>query len=248
MLISPNRKKYLLATDLDGTLIGDKTSLPEFNRLLSHNRFAFLLIYVTGRIFSSAWQLLNDENLLLPDVLITDVGTEIYIAPSYEQDRDWADILSISWDPVTVSAIVESIEALIRQPIFPKFRLSYFVDNSFFYEAVLLLQNLVRKANLPVQVIPSMGCIVDIIPQRAGKGEALNYVRDLCGVDRKDVFVCGDSGNDLSMFSQGFKGILVGNARDELKNALKRHKEVYFSKERYASGILEGLRYYGLIL
>lgn len=32
------------------------------------------------------------------------------------------------------------------------------------------------------------------------------------------VIVCGDSGNDLGMFESGFKGIIVGNAQDELKD------------------------------
>ncbi|VFU13678.1 hypothetical protein SCFA_2270005 [anaerobic digester metagenome] len=50
------------------------------------------------------------------------------------------------------------------------------------------------------------------------------------------------------MFIKGFKGIVVGNARPELKNALKfKTREVYFSKSYYASGILEGLKKYGAV-
>ena len=89
---------------------------------------------------------------------------------------------------------------------------------------------------------------IDLIPACAGKGRALCYVQERCQISKEQTFVCGDSGKDLSMFIKGFKGIVVGNARPELKNALKfKTREVYFSKSYYASGILEGLKKYGAV-
>ncbi len=216
--------------------------------MISRNRPGVLLLYTTGRTFTSAWRLIAEENILLPDVLITDVGTEIRMSPRYEQDRDWAEIVSLNWDPVAITAIVESSGVLKRQEICPQFRLAYFIEKSVFADTVLQIRHLIEQAHLPVRIVPSMGHIIDIIPRGAGKGEAIHHVREFYGVDKTNVYVCGDSGNDLSMFSQGFKGIVVGNARDELTGALEHGTaDVYFSKGRYASGILEGLQHYGLV-
>lgn len=216
------------------------------------SRSAFLLAYVTGRTFSSARQLLSEEDLLLPDVLITDVGTEIRIAPHYEPDRGWAALMSLHWDPGSAAAIVESVGCLVRQEVRPRFRLAYLMEEPGgepgFTGTVLRIGRLIRQAGLPVRIVPSMGRIVDIIPGNAGKGEAVHHVRKLCGIARSNTCVCGDSGNDLSMFSRGYKGIVVGNAGDELTEALRRGTaEAYFSKGRFAAGILEGLRHYGLL-
>ncbi len=103
-------------------------------------------------------------------------------------------------------------------------------------------------AQLPVKIVPSMGHIIDIVPGGAGKGPALRYIQELHSIRKENTVVCGDSGNDLSMFIEGYKGIIVGNAQQELKNALKsRLQEVYLARSHHASGILEGLNKYGLV-
>jgi hydroxymethylpyrimidine pyrophosphatase-like HAD family hydrolase len=54
--------------------------------------------------------------------------------------------------------------------------------------------------------------------------------------------VAGDTGNDASMFVDGFRGIVVGNAQPELK-AL-RSPQVYHSHYPHAAGVLGGIEYW----
>jgi sucrose-phosphate synthase len=64
------------------------------------------------------------------------------------------------------------------------------------------------------------------------------------------VIVAGDSGNDRSMFDAYAYGVVVGNAKPELKQLqeeLGSDTAVYFAERSYAAGVLEGLRHYGRI-
>ena len=54
--------------------------------------------------------------------------------------------------------------------------------------------------------------------------------------------VSGDTANDLMMFLQGFRGIVVANAHRELKEL--SGEKVYVSPYAYAEGVLDGLRYW----
>jgi len=241
------KPKFILATDLDGTLVGNKLALAKFNRYISENNDKFLLIYVTGRTFSSTWQLIAEEKLLYPDVLVTDVGTEIYTSPYYKVDKLWEKKMASSWNAENTKKVIESIEGLVPQKINPRFRLACYISENNSENTVSNLEKAVRKANLPVKLIISSKNLVDIVPKCAGKGSSLRYIQNLYSISKECVFVCGDSGNDLSMFLEGFKGIVVGNALPELKDALNlRRDNIYFSKSCYASGILEGLKKYGL--
>ncbi len=54
--------------------------------------------------------------------------------------------------------------------------------------------------------------------------------------------MCGDSGNDLSMFARGFRGVVVGNAQQELKSMT--HPDIYHSDRSFAAGVMEGLEHW----
>lgn len=240
--------RHILATDLDGTLVGDINSLGEFNSYMFRNRNDFLLVYTTGRIFPSAWDLIIEERLLLPHVLITDVGTEIRFAPHFKPDKKWEIQMKKEWNREKVKVLMANYSELTTQGVSPGYRLAYKVETRQFDHTINKIIEEIIKSGLPVQVVPSLGSIMDIIPQKAGKGSALKYLQQLLGFQSEHIIVCGDSGNDFSMFENGYKGIVVGNAQRELLQKLtKDENEVYFAKENYAAGIIEGLIHYGII-
>jgi mannosylfructose-6-phosphate phosphatase len=59
---------------------------------------------------------------------------------------------------------------------------------------------------------------------------------------RERVIVSGDSANDLSMFKQGFPGIVVGNGHPELKDL--RGESIFQATLPQAGGVLQGLQYW----
>lgn len=59
--------------------------------------------------------------------------------------------------------------------------------------------------------------LVDISVAGVDKGVGVRQLRELLGVEKKDVWVFGDYDNDLPMFEQAGVGIAMGNGREMLK-------------------------------
>jgi hydroxymethylpyrimidine pyrophosphatase-like HAD family hydrolase len=62
-------------------------------------------------------------------------------------------------------------------------------------------------------------------------------------VEPEDVLVFGDTGNDVDLFAQGFRGTVVGNALPELADA-RAARDAYRSPLRHAAGVLDGVRHW----
>lgn len=86
---------------------------------------------------------------------------------------------------------------------------------------------------------------VDIVPAGAGKGAATLFLARHLGVPPERLIAAGDSGNDLPLFAVAGRGIVVGNAREELAGAVGEDR-VYRARASHAAGILEGLDHWGL--
>ena len=86
-------------------------------------------------------------------------------------------------------------------------------------------------------------CIADRGRERAGNALCGRVAWSECG---RQVLVAGDSANDLAMFEISSQGIVVGNARAELREAVER-ETAYQASGCYASGGIEGLRHWGVI-
>ena len=86
-------------------------------------------------------------------------------------------------------------------------------------------------------------CIADRGRERAGNALCGRVAWSECG---RQVLVAGDSANDLAMFEISSRGIVVGNARAELREAVKS-ETAYQASGRHASGVIEGLRHWGVI-
>lgn len=95
------------------------------------------------------------------------------------------------------------------------------------------------------------------MPIRAGKLEALEYVRKEHGFSHASTVACGDSGNDILMLSGRNLAIVVGNAQPDLVTWLQQHvqdesplqgkQRLLKANKHEAYGILEGLKYFGYL-
>ncbi|KGF72740.1 sucrose-phosphate phosphatase [Neosynechococcus sphagnicola sy1] len=244
----------LFVTDLDNTLVGDDLAMAELNQRLSQFRqtHGTKVVYITGRSPTLYYQLQADKQLLTPDTLVTAVGTEIYDNSRNIPDPTWSEKLSQGWERDQVVAIASHFAALFPQPASEQrpFKISYFLAQEAALEVLPQLRNKLSSKGLEVEIIYSGGQDLDILPSGADKGRAMLFLRQKWGVEPAQTVVCGDSGNDISLFRSGQeKGIIVGNAQPEL---LKWHHQNpalnrYLAKTCCARGILEGLKHFGYL-
>lgn len=234
---------HLLATDLDGTLVGDEGALLALLHYYSEQPYNVALIYSTGRHLNSALSLLEKEKLPRPDILITDVGTEIYYGDDLRPDEGWRRHIEAHWSPMEIKRIVSACEGLVPQDIPVHRRLSYTIQD---LASVEKLEASLKKARIPHKLIVSSGRDVDILPPVSGKGEALQYVLETHGLCDANVLVAGDSGNDHEMITLGYPAVIVGNAQQELL-ALEEHPLIFRAKKACAGGIHEAWEhFYGI--
>ena len=63
-----------------------------------------------------------------------------------------------------------------------------------------------QQSRLNAQVVFSSGRDVDILPQNSNKGNATIYLQKRLAVSADKTLVCGDSGNDISLFDVNARG------------------------------------------
>ncbi|MCY7336947.1 MAG: sucrose-phosphate phosphatase [Chamaesiphon sp.] len=243
----------LLVTDLDNTLVGDDSSLEQLNQILDRYRrnLGTKIVYATGRSRTSYQELATTKQLLTPDALIAAVGTEIYLG-SATPDPEWVNKLSVNWHREKIAAIASQFADLEPQPQSEQrpFKVSYYLSASVVSAVVPRLQELISDRGLDVEIIYSGNKDLDILPRGGDKGTAVQFLRDRWQIDPSQTVVCGDSGNDISLFKYGMeRGIIVGNAQSELRlwDELHPADYHYLAIADCAEGILEGLKYFRFV-
>lgn len=222
-------KPYVLATDLDNTIVSPDVPHQDLWEYFQDNLPS--LIYITGRHFSSAKQLIETEGLPIPDVLVCDVGASIYVGPEFGLDEKWADQLRLADFPDVHELAIEL--GLISQDLPTKWRLAYFATPA----QAEKLAAAIKTNRLNVNMIYSGGRDLDILPIEVDKGKALQYILDACK-HTSTVIVSGDSENDLSLFHLGYPAIGVGNACESIQ-AMQHLSHVYLAENHAARGVKE---------
>jgi sucrose-6-phosphatase len=245
---------FLFVTDLDNTLVGDRIALDKLNQLLEQHRqnYDTKIVYATGRSLYLYQELAHQANLLVPDALIAAVGTEIYLQGETSPHLDWFNYLNRGWHRETVVNLGAEFADLLPQPNSEQgdFKVSYFLAEAAAIEVLPRLESLLKAEGIEAKLIYSSGQDLDIIPQQSDKGLAVKFMQNHWQIAPTQTVVCGDSGNDIPLFSVGEeRGIIVGNARSELSLWCQLNPVTYRyqAKANYAEGILEGLTYFGFL-
>lgn len=238
-------ERRLLVVDLEGVLLGGP---PEPQRRLKEKldqeRETTTLVYVSGRSLAEQLQDIAAHDLLLPDYVVSHVGTEIHRLPGEHPLDDWYRYVQGNFQRVAlVDFLAKEAPMLEMQPDEQQtpLKVSYFGRNLTAVDLDTLQQTLIAAGYL-VKLVYSHNVYLDVIPERAGLGTAVKFLVESLNLFPNQVFVCGDSGNDVDLFQYGFRGIVVGNATRELKRAVELR--AYFSHAAYAAGLLEGLAHY----
>jgi sucrose-6F-phosphate phosphohydrolase len=251
---APNTNPFLFITDLDNTLVGDDAALSKLNEQLANHRQKYhsKIVYATGRSLYLYRLLAEDKSLLPPDALITAVGTEMYFDRQSEHyDREWADILSQGWNREEIVEIASQFKKLQSQPNSEQnpFKISYYLAEKEAEETIARLKSALNERNYDIKLIYSAGQDLDLLPKNGDKGLAVQFLRQKWDIAPERTIVCGDSGNDISMFKGEEKGLIVGNAKAELREWYEANSSdnLYLADSNCAGGILEGLKHFGFL-
>ncbi len=244
--------KRLLATDLDGTLIGDDDAMLSLWDDLRRDD-DLLIAFSTGRHLQSIRDFYTEKRLPdQADACICMVGTNIYHRrdqnlneADYSIDPRWHKRIADGWDANAVRACIAEWDDAEPQPDEwqSPYKCSYFVDNAS-TERIETLRRKLTERGVQAKVVYSADRFLDVLPASSGKGEAVRYLAAHHNIPADCVLTCGDTGNDLDMMRPelGFLSVAVGNAAPELKQL--RHARVYHATASFAAGIREGLQHY----
>jgi sucrose-6F-phosphate phosphohydrolase len=240
----------LLSFDIDNTLMDFHTYKSNFTKIWgTYQPEHVLLTYNTGRLIDDVLQLIEQNVLPEPDYIISGVGTHIYNFKDKCVVKEFNDVLDEGWDLEKVEAIVQnSNHPISEQPI--RFQHAY-KRSYFFHDAtpdlITQIEQDFKNEKMHVNVVYSGDKFLDVLPQFANKGNALQWLLGTLQLETNAVLVAGDSGNDAAMFDlKDVKGIVVSNAHEELYQYTK-YKQLYHAEKTQGDGIIEGLVYYDLL-
>lgn len=250
---------YIVASDLDGTLLTPNNQLTAFTkkilRLLITLKVHF--VFATGRHYNNVVSI--RDNLNIDAYMITANGSRIYNADkqliaSYNLNPDIIhDLLYIVHDdPDIVINVFKKNEWLInryqydQEPFLKRWGLKYkiyqqhtlsyddiykiyFTSNNY-KKLILLEKELNMRWGCSVNISFSLLTCLEVVPGGVSKGYALKYVANLLNYELKDCIAFGDSMNDQEMLAMTGKGCIMYNAQQRLKDALP-YLEVIGSNE-----------------
>lgn len=234
---------WLLVSDIDDTLTGDRAALDRLWRTLKARKYRLRLALNSSRPAVSVDKTLADDfpEGFHPDAVITGLGTEIRLGGSHLDG--WRQQFS-SWPDKEVRRLVMELGYHPHDDIFQTVgKASFAVPGQDDVDRVL---ESLRRSGIDFRSIYSGKSDLDILAPGAGKDAAMRYLADQLGIPIERTVAAGDSGNDLALFEAAGKAIAVGNARRELLLGLPKDK-TYLAKAHHAAGVEEGLTAFGIL-
>ena len=239
--------KEMLIVDIDDTLLGDRDAVEPLMDYLRENSGETGFGVATGRNIQSALKALEENGIRNVEFIIASVGTEIYYFDEKIYDTGWSAHIRNKWKPALIQETLGHLPGLVLQsnPDAQRdYKISYdLLPGVSSDEIVPKIHRELMKNKLSYNLIHSHGTMIDILPYRASKGKAIRYLSHKWKIPMQNIYTAGNSGNDADMLTGSMKGIVVGNHEPELE-VLKNRRLIYFSKQKYAAAILDGIQYW----
>jgi HAD superfamily hydrolase (TIGR01484 family) len=267
--------KILLCCDLDRTVLpnGHQPESPGARELFAElvQRSDILLAYVSGRDKALLLDAIDEFHIPVPDYAIGDVGTTMYHIRdnNWTKMDSWANHIGEDWHntaPQEIHTYISDFKQLTLQEASKQgdYKLSYYVSLEVDVSRLLadvrerLDQHTIR-ANLiwSIDEIKNVG-LLDILPARANKLHAIEFLISHTGGSKSSTVFAGDSGNDLPVIISDVPSVLVKNAstevQDEAMHAINKNGNrdyIYIARGdfhglngNYSAGIIEGVVHY----
>ena len=267
--------RLLLCTDLDRTLLpnGAQPESPQARRrfaaLASHPQVT--LAFVTGRDRARIERAINNYLLPNPDFVISDVGTNIYDMRGglWQVWTEWQKEIAPDWNGFShhqLSRLLSEFSQLRLQQVNKQntFKLSYYfslhVDQG---RLDADIQQCLQQEQIHASLIwsvdePAGIGLLDVLPKRATKLHAMEFLQTVLGFAQSEILFAGDSGNDLPVLASPIPAVLVANAMSSVATqavaaaeASGNRQALYLAQGdflgmngNYSAGILEGVAHY----
>jgi len=265
-------QKILICSDLDRTIIpnGDQEESAHtravFRQLVEDSDIS--LAYVSGRDKKLILDAIEKYYLPMPDYAIGDVGTTLYrvINGDWQMSDDWSDEIGQDWKSPArgkLSEFLEDMEEIwLQEPEKQKqYKVSFYTDQNVDPQRLIKkIRGVLAEKDVRANIIWSVDEIstdglLDIIPPRANKLHAIQFIMQQEHFLEDRTVFAGDSGNDLDVLTSGLQTILVKNATEAIrKEAIKKLSEKNLTNRlylpqgnffgmngNYAAGLMEGL-------
>jgi sucrose-phosphate synthase len=232
----------VLVSDIDGTLLktGRPTAgLETLRWIIDRDESGMRLVYATGRTMQSVLELVRDGTLPEPHAVASLVGTEVWLPPWSGADEAYSAHIAKHWSRERVLETASELDSLDLQPeeFQSPYKLSFFVESE---KPVRELERRLRETELRCRTIYSGGRFLDLMPERAGKLAAVEFITSHWDARSAAVLAAGDSLNDRDMLVHPrFFGVVVANADDELSEAVAGPR-LHEATLPFAAGVLEG--------
>ena len=265
----------LLCSDLDRTLLpnGSWPESPEARPRLRAfaERPETAVAYVSGRHEALLREAIEEYRLPRPDYAIGDVGTTIYLVEGdhWTPWSAWSEHIAADWAGRShgdLKAALDGLDGLVPQEAEKQntFKLSFYTPMAVERDALLArvrerIAPLGARCSLIWSIDEAAGTgLLDILPERATKRHAVEFLVERRRFERDLTVFAGDSGNDLPVFESGLNAVLVRNASDEVRAEAHALAEAAGDPARvyvaggdflgmngyYSAGVLEGLAHF----
>lgn len=239
----------LIVSDLDDTLLGDDLIISERNKevISEAMKSGYMFTIATGRATEAAVTYANELNITLP--IITYQGACIYDCSKNEyihsDELEKSKILSVieyaeknnihcniytdgviyikehnKWSEYYGKLSKELEKVCVGSLLdfdFDKTIKLILIDD---YDKLETIKTEVEElVNDKINIFYSKSNFIEITNEKATKGNAVEKLAQMYGIDMKDVIAIGDSYNDLTMIQRAGLGVCMENGRDDVKKA-----------------------------
>ena len=243
------KAKLFIISDLDGTLVDGTHSdgLKEFKEWIADNHDKVVFGVASGRNREITQHAFTNYDLPNPDILICSAGSEIYYTDKFIPDNGWESHIDYQWKRNELQNELSKFPGILLQEPGAqwRFKLSYYVDDSFKEDDLANLYKFLDDRKLRARVLLTENHYLDLLPFRASKGSAVRYLSYKWKVPLEHFITAGNSGNDIDMLKGKARGIVVANYSPELEE-LRKNKLIYFTEHPLAKGVLDGIKYHTL--
>lgn len=249
----------LVVTDVDGTLLDNKSEVPELNKkaLLECKSKNIGIILATGKSISAVLPIIKMLDLNLPQItlngaVILDKNQEVinstkikekyfYQVLSAIKGKGYKPLIALTDGRILYENYDKAFKVFenINEPIYKVDRLEkevYAHDCASLSAAIKeddpLDAYLRERFSEKLQLVRSGEYFFDILSLDASKGHALEFITNMLKIRKNEIAVFGDGPNDLSMF--GCAGIKIA-VRNSYPLVLKSAD--YITDENYNSGL-----------